>query len=188
MKRFSLQSGRRFFWALLLLGLPLLAVANFEVVQVRTRLDGDNYLLDARIDYGFSDRALEALDNGVPLTLLVQLQVRPAKAWVWTENLTDLAFRYRIRYKPLSESYLVTQLPGRDGHTYVSRDAAIDALGEITDLHLLNHDRLDPETDYELRIRVSLDIEQLPLPLRPMAYLHPAWKQASDWTRWPLTP
>lgn len=173
---------------LLVFGLPLAAGANFDVTQVRTRLDGDSYLLDARIDYDFSDRALEALDHGVPLTLLVHLQVRPVKAWIWTENLADLSFRYRIRYKPLSESYLITQLPGRTGHTYVSRDAAIDALGEIQDLHLLDRDRLDPALDYEVRLRVSLDIEQLPLPLRPMAYLHPAWKQASDWTSWPLMP
>ncbi|MGD9299645.1 MAG: DUF4390 domain-containing protein, partial [Thiohalocapsa sp.] len=41
---------------------------------------------------------------------------------------------------------------------------------------------------YEVQIRVSLDIEELPLPLRPMAYLYPSWKQSSKWTKWPLEP
>lgn len=164
------------------------ASANFEILNASTRLEDSQFMLDARIQYAFSDKALEALDNGVPLTLLVHIQVRPAKSWVWTPSLVDQSFRYRIRYKPLSESYLVTQLPGAGGRGYVSRDAAINALGDIRDLHLLNRERLEPGTDYQVRIRVSLDVEQLPLPLRPTAYLHPDWKQSSHWTRWPLTP
>lgn len=167
---------------------PAAVHAGFEVMEANTRRDQGNYLLDARIKYEFSDQALEALDNGVPLTLLVHIRVRPDKAWVWKESLVDQLLRYRIRYKPLSESYLITQLPGSSGRSYVSRDAAIDALGQIRNLHLLNQDRLEPGASYQVQIRVSLDIEQLPLPLRPMAYLHPAWKQTSDWSRWPLKP
>jgi hypothetical protein len=173
---------------LALLGASAAASAEFEVRDARTRLERGSFMLDARIGYSFSDKALEALDNGVPLTLLVHIRVRPEKSWVWTESLVDQSFRYRIRYKPLSESYLVSQLPGSNGRSYVSRDAAIEALGDIRDLHLLARERLQPGTNYQVQIRVSLDIEELPLPLRPMAYLHPAWKQSSDWTRWPLTP
>jgi hypothetical protein len=70
----------------------------------------------------------------------------------------------------------------------VTRDAALAALGEIQGLQLLDRARLDPEQAYEVQIRASLDIEELPLPLRPMAYLYPSWKHASKWTKWPLTP
>ncbi|WP_328987379.1 DUF4390 domain-containing protein [Thiorhodovibrio winogradskyi] len=170
------------------LSAPIPASADFKVLEASTRLEDDHFMLDARIDYRFSDKALEALSNGVPLTLVVHVRVRPDKARLWTDSLVDQSFRYRIRFKPLSESYLVTQLPGTDGRSYVSRDAAIDALGDIRDLHLLDRGRLEPGIDYQVQIRVSLDVERLPLPLRPTAYLHPAWKQASDWTRWPLRP
>lgn len=173
---------------LALVATTALAGANFEILSANTRLRNDSFMLNARIRYAFSDRALEALRNGVPLTMVVHVRVRPASAWVWTESLVDESFRYRIRYKPLSESYLVTQLPGGAGRSYVSREAAISALGEIRDLHLIHTERLTPGVDYEVMIRVSLDVEQLPLPLRPMAYLHPEWKLTSDWTRWPLKP
>lgn len=173
--------------ALLLFALPLLA-DDFKVVDVRTRLDGDTYVLDARIDFDFSERALEALDNGVPLTLEVHIQVRPRKDWIWETSLVDQRLRYRIRYKPLSESYLVAQLPGETGRTFVTRDAAVAALGDISGLQLLGKERLDPQQEYEVHLRVSLDIEELPLPLRPMAYLYPSWKQSSKWTKWPLNP
>lgn len=167
---------------------PAAARDDFRVERMDTRLRGDWLVLDASIDYDFSKAALEALDNGVPLTLDVHVQVRPKGAWVWDESLVDQHLRYVIRYKPLSERYLVARLPDAGGRSYVTRDAAIAALGEIDDLDLVHRDRLDPDEKYEVHLRASLDVEELPLPLRPIAYLHPAWKLSTGWTRWPLEP
>ena len=173
---------------LLLTAMGRAGADDFKVTEAHTYLDDGVYQLDATIDYDFSERALEALDNGVPLTLEVHIQVRRSDAWIWADSLLDARLRYRIRYKPLSERYLVSRLPGEDGPTYITREAALAALGEIRGLNLINAKRLEPGADYEVQIRASLDIEELPLPLRPMAYLRPSWKQSSDWTKWPLTP
>jgi hypothetical protein len=165
------------------------ALAEFGVEEVRAWDNGDMLVMDASIDYGFSEDALEALDNGVPLTLEVHIQVRDADAWVWDESLADQRLRYVIRYKPLSERYLVTQLPDDGGRSYVTRDAAIAALGEIEGLQLVSSERLRETGDaFEIHVKASLDIEELPLPLKPIAYLYPSWKLSSGWTKWPLTP
>jgi len=166
--------------------IPPAADAEFRVRKVETPLVDDSYYLKAQIDYGFSSAALEALDNGVPLTIEVHVQVRAADAWLWDESLLDQRLRYRIHYKPLSERYQVTQLPGAGGRSFVTRDAAIRALGEIHGLQLVGRQRLDPELDYEIHIKAALDTEELPLPLRPMAYLLPSWQLSSGWTSWPL--
>jgi hypothetical protein len=179
---------------LVLVGLTLspsiaAADAEFKVIDARTREDDGSFLLSAEIDYQFSERALEALENGVPLTILVHVQVRESDAWIWNESLVDQRLRYRIRYKPLSDRYLVSRLPGEDqGRVFVTRQAAIAALGELKDLYLISEQRLDPEQTYEVHLLASLDIEELPLPLRPIAYLRAGWKLSSGWTRWPLTP
>lgn len=171
---------------LLALAVALPAAAEgFRVESAKTRLEGETYVLDARIDYGFSDLALEALGNGVPLTIEVHVQVRPKDAWIWDDNLLDERLRYAIRYKPLSERFLVSQLPGDGGRGFVTRDAAIAALGEIK-LPLVDAARLEPKTAYKVHLKAELDIEELPLPLRPMAYLSPAWKLSTGWTKWPL--
>lgn len=169
-----------------LTSVPLRASAEFRVDKIKTTLVDDSYYLDAQIDYGFSSAALETLDNGVPLTMEVHVQVRTADAWVWDESLLDQRLRYRIHYKPLSERYQVTPLPGTGGRSFVTRDAAITALGEIRGLHLVGRQGLDPEIDYEIHIKAALDTEELPLPLRPMAYLLPSWQLSSGWTSWPL--
>lgn len=167
---------------------PASAKDGLDVAQVETRLVDGVFIMNALLDYRFSPEALEALENGVPLTILVQIQVRRVGAWLWEDSELDLQLRYAIRYKPLSERYEVYRLPGTEGRSFVSQDAAIRALGEITGLSLISAERLDPDEDFEVQIRASLDIEQLPLPLRPMAYLKPSWKLSSGWTKWPLSP
>ncbi|BCU06546.1 DUF4390 domain-containing protein [Allochromatium tepidum] len=162
------------------------ARSGFSVKQAQVRPEAGQLVLNAGVDFAFSEPVLEALDHGVPLTLVFHVQVRRTKAWMWEDSLVDEQWRYAIRYRPLSERYEVYRLPGTQGHDFVTRDAAIRALGELTDQALIGLDRLDPEEDYELQIKVFLDIEELPLPLRPMAYLKPSWKLSSGWTKWPL--
>jgi len=169
------------------LALPAEA-GGFRVASAKTHLEGGIYVLDVRIVYGFSDLALEALDNGVPLTIEVHIQVRPRNAWIWDDTLLDRRLRYAIRFKPLSERFFVSQLPEEGGRSFVTRDAAITALGEIKGFPLVAQDRLKSDQGYEVQIKAELDIEELPLPLRPMAYLRPAWKLSTGWTRWPIEP
>jgi Domain of unknown function (DUF4390) len=174
---------------LLLWMLTVASVISADVIvkEVQTREEGDMLVMDANIHYGFSEEALEALDNGVPLTLEVHVQLRGTDDWVWTGSLVDLRLRYIIRYKPLSERYHVSQLPDKGGIDYVTRDAAIAALGEIDGLQLVSKERLAKEKGpFEIQVRASLDIEELPLPLKPIAYLFPSWKLSSGWTKWPL--
>ncbi|MGQ9659383.1 MAG: DUF4390 domain-containing protein [Thermochromatium sp.] len=178
---------------ILILALGLLLVpaaeapaAGFSIKQVEVRPEAGQLVLNARVECVFSAPVLEALDHGVPLTLVFQVQVRRTRAWMWEDSLVDEQWRYTIRYRPLAERYEVHRLPSRDGRNFVTRDAAIRALGELTDQPLIELDRLAPDEDYELQIKVFLDIEELPLPLRPMAYLKPSWKLSSGWTKWPL--
>lgn len=165
-----------------------IAGEDFQFQQVQIRPEDGVYFLDAIIDTNFSEEALEALSNGVPLTIVIHVQVRRANAWLWEDSLVDRQMRFAIRYKPLSERYEVYRLPGTSGRGFETREAAIRALGELQNLQLIDQDKLDADEDYEVQIKVFLDIEELPLPLRPMAYLKPSWKLSSGWSKWPLSP
>jgi hypothetical protein len=167
---------------------PAFGASGFVVASASTRLQEQTYLLDVQVDYGFSETALEALDNGVPLTLEMQVQVRRKGAWIWESNLVERRQLYTIRYRSLPELYQVARLPEGPKQSFVTRAAAISALGEIHDLPLLDKSRLDPDESYLVRVQVSLDVEALPLPLRPVAYLKPSWDLSSGWSRWPLEP
>ena len=45
---------------------------------------------------------------------------------------------------------------------------------------------LEPDEQYRVRLRASLERESLPTPLRLLAYFSSSWRLSSDWTTWPL--
>mgnify|MGYP001767039873 CR=1 FL=1 len=184
------RGPRGHLWLYLLAWLmPALALARpaFQIEAVTPRVQDDQWQMDVRFTPALSPRALEALDNGVPLTLEIHYQVRRVDDWVWDASLVDRRLRYEIRYQPLAERYLVGPVPGA-GQRYVTRDAALAALGDLRDLPLLGQGELVTGAKHEIDLKISLDIEELPLPLRPLAYLLPSWKLSSGWTTWPLQP
>ncbi len=173
---------------LALVSLCVMAGSGILVTRAEPHTANDQLLLDVNVEYNFSPKALEALDNGVPLTLEAHIRIRREGAWIWEENLLDKRQLMLIRYQPLSRLYQVVRLPHGPKQSFVTRRAAISALGDMDGLQLLAHEKLDAEDAYKLQIKVSLDIEALPLPLRPMAYLTSDWDLSSGWTHWPLQP
>lgn len=161
---------------------------DFEIPQLSARLLDGIYSMDADIDYRFSEQALEALHNGVPLTLEVHVQLRRAGAWVWEKDLFELRLRYQFRYHALAELYQVIDLQSGTEQDFVTRSAALSALGKIRGVSLIEQEQLEPEQSYALSVQTALDIEALPLPLRPLAYLTPAWSLSSETKTWYLRP
>lgn len=161
--------------------------ADFIIEMLETRLKDDHYLMDARVEYQLSKKALEALDNGVPITLDLHVEVvEVGGSWFWTEYLLDTHIRHTIRYHSLAESYQLFEHSTQETRNFVTRAALISELGEISNFELIKAERLRPKKTYQLRVNAALDIESLPLPMRPMAYLQSEWKQSSGWSRWPL--
>jgi hypothetical protein len=171
-----------------LLWLPAALADDFSISGGGTRLVDGAYLANAQIEYRFSEDVLEALDNGVPLWLELHVQVRREGAWVWEADIVDLRLRSQIRYSPLSSTYQVVNVQNGARESFATRAAALKALGEVKDLLVVRADQLKGAEKYVVEMRAVLDIEALPLPLRPLAYLSPAWNLSSEWSTWPLRP
>lgn len=161
---------------------------NFEVEEASTRLYNETYELDARIDYRFSEEVLQALNNGVPLTLRTEIEVvRSRRYWV-DETVTTLEQRFQLTYHAFSDQYLLRDLNNGELTIYPSLTMAIDSLGSLQGLPLLTAAEVLSDHEYQVRLRTLLDIEALPAPLRPVAYVTPAWRLASEWFTCSLTP
>ena len=169
---------------LLLLAVPQSFAAEFVIEDASIRLDDEAYLLDATIDYRFNDTALEALRSGVPLTLEVRIEVYRIRPVLWNERVATLRLRYQLRYRALSRLYQVVDINSGTTRSFASITAAIRALGTIRNLVAIERHLLEPDERYLVRLRANLDIEALPLPLRPLAYVSPSWHLASEWFQW----
>jgi len=177
-------------WMLLLLcgSGAIRAAPDFIIHDVQLEVRHEQYVLSLLIDYHLSRVALEALSNGVPLTF--ELNVRVEKVWgsLWEQQPFEVSLRHQIRYHALTGLYRVVDLTSGEQKSFVTQDAALYELGEYNDIKLISKEELDPEADYKMRLRAQLEIESLPLPLRPLAYFHRGWKLSSGWTQWPLKP
>jgi len=167
---------------------PVFAGEEFEISRLQATRGDPDYLMQAEVQYRFSEPVLEALYSGVPLTLELHLQLRRVGAWIWEPDLLDQRLRYRFRYHALAELYQVTDLQSGSHQEFATLEAALAALGKIRNLPLIEAKRLDPQASYRLSLEASLDIESLPLPLRPMAYITPAWNLSSETAEWLLKP
>lgn len=176
-------------WLALLASLlmaPVAGAAGFDVISASTRLEGDVYRLNAQIQYRFSEAAREALQNGVPLTIALEMEVRRRRPWVWDETVYALAQRFRLEYHTLSRQYLVRNLNSGERWAFPTREGALQHMGQIKDFPMLDKGLLDPNERYEGALRARLDIDALPTPLRLFAYISDDWRLASEWRTWRL--
>jgi hypothetical protein len=159
---------------------------HFEIRTAAAELRDGVYYLNASIEYRLSTEARDALHAGVPLTIRLDVEIIHPRRW-WFDN-EDAALRqsYQLEYHALSERYLVRNLNSGEQTTYGSLLAALEALGNIRGLPLIDVPVLEPGRAYDVRLRAFLDEEQFPGPLRLLAFWRRDWSIASEWYRWRL--
>jgi len=172
----------------LLLAAGTLLAGDFRFGTVMLSQVDNQLVIDADIHYQLNDTTSEALANGVPLTFVTHIEVRDADAWIWQNDLVDRRLRSTLRYHPLSGLYQLHQLDSDHSQQFATREAAMQALGTIRGLALLPVSQLRSGSSYRVRMDTYLDLEALPLPLRPLAVLTPSWHLESEQWERPLTP
>lgn len=169
---------------LLLTWSGIAGAAPFVVKDLVISEEEGVYHLTTHIVYRLTPEVEEALDNGVPLTLKVGYEVGRVWRSFWEPNPVSGTLRFQIRYHALTELYRVVNMQTGEEQNFVTQEAALYALGEIGDLPLVSRNELTPGEAYQLRLRADLEIEALPLPLQPLAYLGRGWRLTSGWTQW----
>jgi hypothetical protein len=157
----------------------------FVIQNARVMRVDDAYQLSSVIDFDLNDTVLDALHNGVSLTIETQIRLYRKRDWLWDKEVSSINRRYRLRYFALSKLYLLTDLADDSKHSYLTLNAALYKLGHFHTTLVERHDVLSGQPHY-LRMRIFLDIESLPAPLRPLAYLSSRWRLKSKWYQWTL--
>ncbi len=175
--------------ALLLSAPALLAQAQageFEIQAARVHLKDNVYRLDAEISYALSAETLKALHNGISLPLVLSLEVTRERWYMWDESVAKLKQRYQLQYYQLSNEYKLTYQNTGIQENFNTLGAALGTLGRIRDFPLLDAHLVQSGQAYQVHLQSYLDIESLPAPLRPVAYLSPEWRLASNRYTCPL--
>ncbi len=157
-----------------------------KVTRAGINLQGDSYLLSAEIDYQLSEKAKDALQNGVPLFWSIQIRLLQHRDVLWNKALVEAAIRYRLQYYALLNMYRVRNEDNGEIYSFSTLPAALGLMSAVHDFRVIGKAELAPDKQYLCAVKVNFDREALPLPLRPLAYIDPQWYLSSDWTLWPL--
>jgi hypothetical protein len=158
----------------------------FEVRRVSTELRNGVYFLNASIAYQLSTEARDALHSGLPLTIGLEVEIFHPRRWWFDNDSAALSVSYQLEYHALSERYIVLNVNSGEQASFASMFAALDYLGTVRRLPLLDAAVLESEREYDARMRVLLDQEEFPGPLRLLAFWRRDWSIASEWYRWQL--
>jgi hypothetical protein len=157
-----------------------------EVKQAEIKLQGESYVLTADIVFQLSEKAKDALQNGVPLFWDLQIKLLQHRDFLWDKKLVDTAIRYRIQYQAMLNMYRVRNEDNGKVYNFSTLPAALSLMSAIVDFPVIEKLRIDAEKEYLCLLKINFDRNLLPLPLRPIAYIDSEWYLSSDWTLWPL--
>ena len=159
---------------------------GFEVRSASISLESGVYYLDTWIEYRLSSDALEALDAAVPLTIQLEVEfINPR--WFWAgENVGNLRQSYQLQYHSLSERYIVRNINSGEQNTFATLFSALNDLGRVTRLPLIDEALLDPNQNHDVRIRALLGTEDLPGPLRFLGFWGGWGVLRTAWGSWQL--
>ncbi|MEO0998833.1 MAG: DUF4390 domain-containing protein [Pseudomonadota bacterium] len=158
----------------------------FEVRSATAGLDNGVYLLDARLQYILSSEALAALDNGVPLNITIDIEVIEQRRFLPDDTVATLAIRFQLQYHALSQRYLVQNVNTGEQDSFATLFSALNNLGRLTDLPIIDAALLDPDRRHRMRLRSTLEFRNISGPLRMLAFWLDDWDLRSDWFEWTL--
>lgn len=192
-------------WATMLLLLFCAAAAfgqaedagKFEVLEGRHELVDGVYRVDGLIYLRLPSEASEALHATLPLTIRVEAQFLN-RLWFWWDSAEfERVDRYRLSYYPLTEIYAVeiertgsapagTDAGTKSRATFPTLAAALEHIGRVDSMPVVAAAELDRNLRYDIRLRAVLDKDELPGPMRLLAFWRKDWSIGSEWLVWRL--
>jgi len=158
----------------------------FEVRSASTRLVVGVHTLDARMQLVLSSEALRALSSGVPLTIELQLELIRVRRFYWDDDAAELALRYELEYRPLSQRYIVRNLNSGDQDSFATLYSALNNLGRVQGLPVIDDALLEADSPYRIRLRAMINTQQYSAPLRLLLFWRSEWQLQSEWFEWSL--
>jgi hypothetical protein len=158
----------------------------FDVRSAATRMVNGVHELEARLQLIPSAEALDALNSGVPLTIELDVEVIRARG-LWVDDVeAALTVTFVLEYRPLSQRYILRNINSGDQNSFATLYSALNSLGRIQGLPVIDDALLDPNSDYRMRLRALLSTRQYPAALRILFFWRSQWHLESEWYTWKL--
>jgi len=158
-----------------------MASTAFSIEQAQTRMVDNVYRLSANFRFELSEQIVEALHNGVPITLTLDMSIYRERSYIWDEQIASLTQSYQIRYQALTKQYMVKNLNTGLVDNFKDIQGAYENLDTLENFPLIDSKLISPDSRHYTMLRTRVDLDSLPVPLRLRAYFSSVWALSSEW-------
>jgi len=159
---------------------------GIEVINVSSHMGDRVHYMDAFIKTKLPEYMVHAVKNGVPLPLTLQIEVKESQDWWFDKSLVTIEQQYILHYLSLVDLVRVTNLTAGSSYTVGSIKRALKKIGVINQFPLLDNEHFKVQNTLYARIRLKVNVNALPQPLRTDTLLGGSWDLSSDWKEWIL--
>ena len=162
--------------------------SKLTIRDVQVALDEGVYELDAKVDLTLPDGARKAVESGLTLRLTYEITVDRVRRYMPDDGIAALEQRYEVSYHALSQRYLVKNLNTGEQQDFGSLQAALDRVGDLRGLPVIDAALVSDGPAYEGRIRAVLKMNTAPDVFGWLLFWTDDWSAESDWKTWTLRP
>ena len=187
-KRPDLISILVFAFFMLTLGLvtPVSAVSP-DVVNIGVGTNGKYLVMNARLVDGFTEKILEAIENGIPIGFTFEIELRKDNT-LWVDSLVSSnKVRHRVQFDSLKKIYRFSESGKNVKRKIITRKESRyqKLMLTLKDIPIAPIYKLDPNEKYYVRVKADLETDRFWFPFNYIFFFVPfnafetSWAQTS---------
>lgn len=142
----------------------------------------DNLLIFLKVEGAFTEKMKEAILNGIPTTFSFLIQLEKVVTLLPDKTITDFKVNHTIKYDSLKKQFVVKR--SWDDNRPMTTDSFAEAqqwMSEIKSLSVLELNKLNKGTRYQVRAKAELDKVTLPFYLNYVFFFVSLWDFETSW-------
>ena len=177
-----------FVFFILTMGLvsPVSAVSP-DVVNIGVGTNGKYVVMNARLVDGFTEKILEAIENGVPMGFTFEIELRKANT-LWVDSLVSSnKVRHRVQFDSLKKIYRFSESGKNVRRKIITRKEPRyqKLMLTLKNIPIAPIYKLDPNEKYYVRVKADLETDRFWFPFNyifffvPFSAFETSWAQTS---------
>ena len=165
---------------------PVSAVSP-DVVNIGVGTNGNYVVINARLVDGFTEKILEAIENGVPIGFTFEIELRKANT-LWMDSLVSSnKVRHRVQFDSLKKAYRFSEFGKNVKRKIITRKESRyqKLMLTLKDIPIAPIYKLDPNEKYYVRVKADLETDRFWFPFNyifffvPFSAFETSWAQTS---------
>ena len=171
---------------LLATGLVSTAMAESpDVVNIGVGTKGKFVVVNARLIDGFTESIKEAIENGVPMGLTFEIELRQDNT-AWLDSLiSSNKIRHKVQYDSLKKIYRFSELGKNVRRKKITRKGSRyqQLMLTLKDIPIAPIYKLDPNEKYYVRVKADLETDRFWFPFNYIFFFVPFSEFETSWAQ-----